>query len=127
MKKSDITIGMVFYTPKIDHRGRQTNEIKQVTVTSVGNKYFEISTGAKISIDNLKHEDKNYPQLDYQLYLTANEITDMWELNEIKHFVKEFFIYGSESKWWTRGKKLSLDQLRRIRDIISENNPPGDQ
>jgi len=59
MNKTDITIGMTFYKNVPDRRGNDSNEIRELTVVKVGNKYMEMSNGDNVTIETLTHENKN--------------------------------------------------------------------
>ncbi len=94
------------------------NEVSQITeyiVSKIGKKYFfvEDNERLKFDIETLKHTDKNYSQYNVQLYLTEQEIKDKNEMNVLRNK----FILASRRK----PEDFSLDQLRRIIDIIDEN------
>ena len=110
MKKADITPGMIFYKVKTNWRS-STKEIEELTVVSVGNKYMEMSNRDKVTIETLTHEDRDYTQHQYKVYLTRQEIEDVFEANDLKRVISEFFRYSV---------KLSLEQLRSVKKIIDE-------
>lgn len=112
MNKADITVGMTFYMNVPDRRGNDSNEIRELTVDKVGNKYMEMSNGDRVTIETLKHEDHVYTQNEYKLYLTRQEIEDIWETNRLREKVRRlFFQYGVSHK-------IPVNQLKAIIEII---------
>jgi hypothetical protein len=111
MNKSDITVGMTFYRIVPDRRGEDTNEMRELTVVKVGNKYMEMSNGDNVSIETLRHENKTYSQNSYSVYLTLREIEDVWEENRLRGKIRRYFQYGAP-------RSLTLDKLRKINSVL---------
>jgi len=87
--------------------------ITEHTVTKVGNKYFECTDlRDKITISNLKHEDKVYSQHNYQMYKSKEEILEKNELIELYNSIKTAFSH------YTHDQKFTLEQLRKITDVV---------
>ena len=113
MNKADITVGMTFYRIAPDRRGEDTNEMRELTVVKVGNKFMEMSNGDKVTIETLLHEDHVYTQNQYRVYLTRQEIELVCEENRLREKVRRFFQYGAP-------RSLTLDKLRKISSVLDE-------
>jgi len=94
------------------------NHIIETEIVSIGRKYVTINYGGKIKfeLDN-KHsggyaEHTNYC-CDYYMYESKQEILDMLELKDLRKKIESCF--SSYSR-----KEFSLDQLRRIMEIVGE-------
>jgi hypothetical protein len=116
-----LEVGQIIYLKPICNAARYSNEIEEVKITKLGNKYFEVcSVGTeynKFAIDRflkdtLQQDGKGYSP-DWIGYLTKQEIEDERVYNNLGDLIRKTFDH-----WHTH--KLSLDQLRRIRDIIEE-------
>jgi len=92
-------------------------QIKEVTVIKVGRKYFEVEGESvswrqnKITLENLRYENKEYSQWNYQLYLTKQHILDMQEKRTLEKEIKDVLTsYGSLG--------ITLQQARAIKAIL---------
>ncbi|WP_243208153.1 MULTISPECIES: PolC-type DNA polymerase III N-terminal domain-containing protein [unclassified Paenibacillus] len=96
-------------------RGRKEPLIKESEITRIGRKYFEVQLGTKpikFNIESYRQENGGY-SADWKLYFSIQEILDEQEFEKLEK--------GIKSKFDTFGKlDLTLDQLRRINEIISE-------
>lgn len=84
-------------------------------IVSVGTKYYTAKRGygeKKVNIESLTYTDKNYSQHSIQFYLTRQEVLDNKEMSIIYSEVCRYFRNNYSCK-------LSLEQLRQIKQIIS--------
>jgi len=91
------------------------SRIIETKITKVGRKYFEVEelNGVRFFIDTME-QDTNYSR-SYIAYNTRQEIEDKNELNELKDKLRKCFdIWGNTN--------LTLDQYRRISNIVDEAN-----
>lgn len=96
-------VGGVLY--KIIKHRNEPSEIKQVTVTKIGNKYmYYDGSESKVDKNTLRHTNPVYSQLSYQLYKSEQEILDRWELEKLNQKFSRFFNYSTD---------LSLQQLMK--------------
>jgi uncharacterized protein YxjI len=97
--------------------GVKNNEItiEEVTVLSVGKKYFYIDDRKKfpISLDTLSYIDDNYCQRNFQLFKTKKEIETILKRNELETNIKTYFSNYNYSK-----KQHTLQELEQIAKII---------
>ena len=92
-----------------------TYDFNEFEIISVGVKYYTVKREwqeYKVSIDNLKHEVKNYSQRSIQFYLTMQEIEDKKAFADLYKFISSEF---RNSNYYT----FTLEQLRQIKAIIS--------
>lgn len=88
--------------------------ITEHKVTKIGKKYFECEgLGDKITIATLRHENKGFSQVNYQLYRTKQEILDRNELNKLYNNIQKTF-----SHYNNHSKNFTLEQLRKVADIV---------
>lgn len=94
--------------------GKDYRDITSVTVTKVGRKYFYVDRqdDRPFSIDSLKHENKNYSQLNVQLYRSENDILDMFYLTDSLWTLQRFF----GDRWMCN--KLSKEDIQTIMGVI---------
>lgn len=98
-------------------RRNEEGENVRVTVDKIGKKYLttiEKGDRIKVSIYTLKYESPGYSQNNIQFYRTEQEINDLlleWELS--RQLREKIGTYGTV--------KLTLSQLKRIIDIVNEN------
>jgi hypothetical protein len=96
------------------------DRILQGEVTKVGRKYITVKFGRyKEEQFNIEDEYRNKYTAggaDYQLYLTKQDILDEVEVETIHSEIRSAF--GD----YRNNGKFTLEQLRRIRDIINEGN-----
>ena len=88
------------------------SRIIDTVITKVGRKYFFVKDlpRIKFSIDTMR-EVTDYC-VDYVAYISKEKILEEIELSSLNAKIKEFFIYNA--------KKLTLDQLRQIDEIITQ-------
>lgn len=112
--KHDLVVGMKLYAEKIFRNAPP--EIVEYTISKIGRKYFEVDghNWYQFQIDTLYYVDKNYSQNNKQLYRSRKEIEEKNEWATLHSNIRNFFSYSST--------KLTLEQLRKIEDIIKENN-----
>ncbi len=110
MEKKDLYVGMKLYYPS-------GNEAKEITIEKIGNKYFQCEGWwrYKFSIETLKYESDNYPQSNIQLYVTAQEILDKKEKDELFQKIRKLFD-------WNNPRTHSLEQLRGVNKILFPND-----
>lgn len=98
--------------------GRKLNEKnKEVIVTKVGRKYFYVSDlvwEPRFHIETWR-EDNIIGHGNWKLYETKQVYLDEVEADRIYQTIKSNCFDG-----WNNKIKLSLDQLRRIQQIINE-------
>lgn len=103
---------------EISHRGGGLpTEIKEVTISKIGKKYFYLEDDYRqkgVNIQTLKYDDPVYTQSSFQLYRTREEIEERHERDQLYRKVQKHFSHFSNTK-------LSLEQLKAIDNII--NNP----
>lgn len=106
IKVGDILYGRESYR-------RETSEIKEYIVEKVGRIYFYVENQPRrrYNIETLQHFDKDYGQLNHQLYRTAQEIQDKIEHERLSDTIK--------SKFRDYGKlPYTLEQLKQINEIL---------
>ncbi len=95
--------------------GRYSQEIKEVKISKVGNKYFEIAdhnrSKYEIATGRVVSELTDYTTI----YKTRQEVLDIMEHRDI---VNKLNTYGSFR--WT---KLPLETLRAISQLINPTQP----
>lgn len=109
-------VGQKIYLKPVNNRERGIRDIreyiKKVTVSKVGRKYFEVEE-MNMKFDLVEMRDVSQYVAEYEVYLSKQEILDELEFKELAFKVKTIFNGYSDPK-------LTLEQLRRIVDIISE-------
>jgi len=114
-QKHNLHVGQTLWLVLSSYYKGNAREPKEVVISKVGRKYFELEGRRleKYNIDNLREEiDSSYKN---QCYLSFQEILDKKEIQKLTDEIRKFLQpYGELD--------LSLDQLRRISAIISENN-----
>lgn len=113
MKKQDIKIGQKVHIEPVGNALRNGNEIIETVITKIGTKYIEtmyFGDRVKFRIDNGREKDLEYGHgYDYVLHLTCKEIEDSREKDALSREMYMLF----------RGNNtLSLEQLRRIKEIV---------
>ena len=119
MDKKDFKKGEVAYMKYIgDRRNGTLGSIKECTVKSIGSKYVttfegDFNSERKFEIENDFRESYIIGGSDYQLYPNKQIIEDEKEFEEIIDLIrcKIGTNYGYK-------KELTLEQLRKIREII---------
>lgn len=106
----------VYLNPYGNKAGYGNKEIREYEIKKIGRKYFEVWKD-KSEISIIKFHLDNFRQVtnytpDWRLYFSKQEILDEQEYNQLLEEVTEVFRhYGKPN--------LSLEQLRKIKDIIS--------
>ena len=109
-------VGEALFAVWVNSRGLE-KECKEVVVTKVGRKYFYVSDlvwEPKFHIETWREND-NFGIGTWKLYETKQAYLDEVEADRIYQTIKSN-CFGS----WNNKIKLSLDQLRRIQQIINE-------
>lgn len=108
--KHTITEGQLVFLEPLGNAARYSKEIKRCTVSKVGRKYFHVGIYGKFELGTLMHDNGDYsPQ--YKVHLSEQGILDDRERNAAYHRLEHEF----------RGRRtLSLDQLKRIEQIVAE-------
>ena len=94
--------------------------IVPATVTSVGRKYITTAMDKnawdvhRFEIDNNFFEDVSCGGMDYQLFLSEQDIYDDQEAEALYKEIQQSF------KSWKNVGRYSLKQLKTIKEIISE-------
>lgn len=113
--KHNLTIGQTIYwvSSKYIDRERVT-KIKESKIATIGHKFFTLEDSrSKFSILEMRRYDSQFNQNEYRVYTSIQEIEDEREKGELIGFLHTMFSGNNRSK-------LSLDQLRRIKQIIDE-------
>lgn len=97
-------------------RNRKETYVEEYVVGKIGKKYFEVNNASngnhsiKFRLDGLRQHTDYEP--DWALYFSMQEILDEEESERLNRKIREKFSYGKID--------LTLDQLRRISQIINE-------
>jgi hypothetical protein len=97
-------------------RHRKEVYIQENEISKVGRKYIEVGKGArplKFNIEDLSEKTSNDTIADWELYFSKQEILDEEEFEKLHWKIKMKFDTFAKAK-------LTLDQLRRINEIIEE-------
>lgn len=106
-----IVLGQVLY---YKYQGRNSPvEIKEYTVSKIGNKYFYVKENDRRKFDKLtlRYVDNIYNQNNMQLFISKQKIEDGIEFNNLYSKVKDRFQWNKVD--------VSLSQLREIAIIIN--------
>lgn len=99
------------------HIGRPIEEwVYEAEIIKVGRKYFTVKRDyweIKYDISSLK-EVTNYCS-DWKFYFSKEEVLEEMEIDKLESDIRSKF-----SRYGFNCSKLSLEQLRRIMDIINE-------
>jgi hypothetical protein len=118
--KDKLSIGLKVYLKPVNNAARYgNNEIKELVIKKIGKKYFFVGGEnqdnerfwTKFDIEELR-EVSNYSP-DWKLYFSKQEILDEQESDKLTSEIRNKF--GSYGRL-----DLTLDQLRRIKEIINE-------
>lgn len=113
MMEDKIVVGQILF--KEIKNKYAPDEITQVLVSKVGNKYFYVDEDKNIPIDKytLKHQDKNWTQANFQLYKSKQEVLDENERKRLVNLVRQNFE-------WTQGdKNYTLEQMKQVVKILN--------
>lgn len=88
--------------------------LKEYTVSNIGRQYAHLEgrEGYKVDMKTMRIKKYNGEE---QLYADRQAVADEQEHGGLMSKMRKFFN-------WTSGNNPTLDQLRRINEIISENN-----
>ena len=132
MKKSDFKKGQVVYLFVLEDsneyriRGYEKRpfdaRIKEAIVVSVGSRYITVKPDnspyeVKFGIQNNFRQHIDAGSIDYELFLTKQEAYDFQEKKSLVKEIRDDF----NNTLWFNNSKYSLDQLRRIKEILNEN------
>lgn len=112
-------VGTTVYLKAVGNNARYDKEVRieEYKITKVGRKFFEVNDNEKYKplkfhIEDLSQEMGGYIA-DWQLYFYRQDILDEEESEKLNRDIKTAFgSYG--------GSRFTLDQLRRLKEIISE-------
>lgn len=115
--KEKLVVGNTVFLKPLYNKARYSSDIEKGVITKIGRKYFEVSTYDDMSFPIKFIIETMLQQTDYspnwKVYLSEQEILDEKESqNLIMSITKYVGLHGEKS--------LSLDQLRRIYNIINE-------
>ena len=114
--KHELKVGQKVYLKPVNNAARHSNEIVEAEIIKVGRKYFEVDKGyhysRKYHISDLKQATDMVA--DYEVYMSKQEILDEREINSL------YFEIGKKFRGVGTTLDLTLSQLRRIKEIISE-------
>ncbi|MFQ3543547.1 hypothetical protein Q7A53_05630 [Halobacillus rhizosphaerae] len=113
--KERLKVGMKLYLQPTGNMARRTKEVKEVTVSKVGRKYFEVEElwRDKFAIDDLR--DVTEYSNDWQGYFSLQELEDDEEYEELLSDLRIYFGSIGRNR---NSTNLSLDQLRQIKEMI---------
>ena len=121
MDKRNVTIGQAVYlTPSNSKIRRGAPPIVEGTIITVGRKYYTVKTTYdihhkyKFDVNDLKQQTNYSP--DYYLYFDKQELLDDKEAAALRKKFNRFFEWSGN-----RQTRLTLEQLRRINEIITED------
>jgi hypothetical protein len=108
-----IKIGLKIYLKPIGNMLRCRKEIKECTISKIGRKYFEVEEipNIKFQIENLRQVTNYTP--DWKVYFSKQEILDEQEYDELFTELRKIFSERNKTD-------LTLEQLRKIKEIVSE-------
>jgi hypothetical protein len=119
--KDKLSVGLKVYLKPVNNAARYGDkELREQVIKKIGKKYFFVGTEEsnnerfwhKFDIEEL-NEVTNY-SADWQFYFTKQDYLDDIEFNNLSNEIRgKFGSYG-------RLDDLTLDQLRRIKEIINE-------
>lgn len=91
------------------------NKIKEVEVTSMSRKFFYVDNEITypINLCTLIYTNKNYPQFDFQLYLTREEIEKGISKKDLIQLMRKSFDYFSNTE------KFTLEQLQEACKVLN--------
>lgn len=124
--KVELKVGQTVYLKPQGNTARRLRTIEDILgkvieskITKIGKKYFYVKsrfdTHPDMKIDKeTMNEHSNYCS-DWKAYLSKQDILDEFEIKSLLQKFSDIFRYGSS-------KQISLNQLRRIDAIISEDN-----
>lgn len=110
-------VGQIVYLKPSGNQARVSSDIRKGEITKIGRKYFEVKTEGywretKFHKEGLRQVTEYTP--DWQLYFSEQEILDEKEFNKLVDLLGDYFS-------WRSKVKLTLEQLRRIKEITDED------
>ena len=110
--KNKLTVGQKLWLYSHTHNPRK--EVKEVTVETVGKKYFYLKERPyhRFIIENLCYVNDG-GMIEARCYLLERDFLDEEKKTNLRLLLKDYFSYG-------RDKDLTIDQLERIRAITKE-------
>lgn len=112
-------VGQKIYLEPLGNAARRSKEIKEVTISKIGRKYFQVEEMDMIrfNIDDLVHDGGVYSS-EYQGYLSKGAIADKMERERLHSIISREFN--------THNPTLTLDKLKAIDGIIKSNDSEVD-
>ena len=109
-----IQVGQKVYLKPIGNKVRISQNIRESEIEKIGKKYFYLKgfNREKFSMEDMMNVS-NYVS-DWKVYLSIQEIEYEKEYNQLFENIRKTFDHWS-------GVNFTLDQLRRIKEIIDEN------
>lgn len=133
MKKSDFAKGQTVYLLVLEgsnaYRYRDAfynesfeNRIKEAVIVSVGSRYITTKPGdspyeVKFDIQNNFRQHIDAGSIDYELFISKQDAYDFQEKKVLFKEIRDDF----NNSLWFNNSKYSLDQLRRVKEILGEN------
>lgn len=127
MNIKDFKVGQTVYVELTGNasRGKTAEQcIEEWEITSVGRKYikackkesgvFRFETTFEYKENSKRFVQKTDCCVNYILYPTRQEIERKFEKSKLLNEVETFF------RDWSKPKKLSIEQLKRIKEILEE-------
>jgi hypothetical protein len=115
--KNSLTVGQTVYLNPFGHGGRHGHGGRQVqkgTISKIGKKYFEIEGfyRDRFFIDTMRHDgEKTGYGCSWKVHISKQEILDEAEEGQLREELRKAFAWD--------GKKFTLEQLRKIKAIIT--------
>ena len=117
--KDELKVGQIVFLKPVGNAARYVrddilNNLIETEITKIGRKYFYVSKfrDKKFSLENMADKlDYGYRR-DYEVYTDIQDIKDEIEIARLNSEIKKTFDN------WRSG--LTLEQLRRIKNIIEE-------
>jgi len=113
--KDRLKVGLKVWTRGSGRRALDSEMINECIVSKVGKKYFELNNDSryKYQIENLRIVSDFSSSV---VYFEKQPILDEIELAETREFLRKSFDTLSHTR-----SKYSLDQLRRVKQILDES------
>lgn len=120
--KDKPVVGQKMFMLNIGNLARNTDQkLVEMVVTKVGRLYFTVKLSPELHWrEQFRLSDwtqKTDCSRGYQIFATAKEWEDLKKSTDICKDVSATFLYGRNNK------RLSLEQLERIKAILDEVNP----
>jgi hypothetical protein len=111
--KNKLTVGQKLWLSL--YRNNRREELKEVTVETVGKKYFTLEElpWDKFTVEDLYLVYNGKGSKYDRCYLSKQDYENQEEVDSINRFLIKYFDYGHKNN-------LTLDQLRRIKAITEE-------